>query len=96
MEIYKLPERRMYWCTEDKGIFKGLNYGSIITLDRFEAISSYLQFSYDPDADQQIISYLQAKNVHLKTTMSAGDYICIDESMVKSYHRDLKGKMKIK
>ena len=28
--------------------------------------------------------------------MSAGDYICIDESMVKSYHRDLKGKMKIK
>ena len=31
----------------------------------------------------------------VKQAVVAGDLLCIEESMVKSFHRNLKGKMKI-
>ena len=34
-------------------------------------------------------------NEHLKEIIQPGEVICIDESMIKSFHRNLAGKMKI-
>ena len=95
MEVYNLPERRIYWNCKDNGIFKALNYGKIITRKRFEQILQVLQYSNAVDKDQQILDFLEATNNRLKDTVCPGDFLCIDESMVKSYHADLKGKMKI-
>ena len=44
--------------------------------------------------DVQIFE-LNAINSHLKETVCQGETLCIDESMVKSFAKNLKGKMKI-
>ena len=90
-----MPEQGMYWSSTDKGIFKALDYGMWMSRDRFEDIQRYLQFSSDENKDVQIIKFLDAVNTQLKTAMIAGDVLVVDESMVKSFHRNLKGKMKI-
>ena len=38
MEIIQLPLRRMYWETEEDGLFPGLNYGATMSRNRFEEI----------------------------------------------------------
>ena len=35
-EIYKIPECRMYWNTEEDGIFPVMNFGKVISRNRFE------------------------------------------------------------
>lgn len=96
MEVYKLPERRMYWKSEEDGIFPPMNFGKIMARNRFEDLLKFLQFSNAENQDQQILDFLDAANANLKAALSPGDTVCLDESMVKSYHRNLKGKMKIK
>ena len=95
MEVQKLPERRMYWTREDIGIFKSLDYGSIMPRQRFESILSYLQMSKSKDKDQQILDLINALNLSFQEALQPGDFLCLDESMIKSYHRNLKGKLKI-
>ena len=96
MEVYHLPERRMYWRTEKRGVFPALNFGQYISLNRFEEILRNLQFSAHDDDNEQILAFIDAVNKNFKSAVVAGDTLCLDESMVKSYHRNLKGKMKIK
>ena len=95
MEVQKLPERRMYWSTTDDGIFKGMNYGAVMSRDRFESILINLKLSKSENKDQQILDFIDAINSTFQNAMTAGDFLCLDESMIKSYHRNLKGKMKI-
>ena len=95
METVKLPERRMYWITEDKGVFKAPNFGKFMTRFRFEEILHKLKFSQHEDPNEQINEFLDAVNNHLKTAMTPSDVIVLDESMIKSYHKNLQGKMKI-
>ena len=95
MEVYKLPIRRMYWETNEYGAFPPLNYGRYIAKNRFEEILRYLQLSSSDDKDEQLLEFIDAINKVFKKAMSPGDTICLDESMVKSFHRGLKGKMKI-
>ena len=45
--------------------------------------------------DNQLLSFLDAVNAVFKESMIAGDTLVIDESMVKSFHKNLKGTMKI-
>ena len=45
--------------------------------------------------DDQLLSFLDAVNAVLKESMIACDTLVVDESMVKSFHKNLKGKMKI-
>ena len=66
-----------------------------IPLHRFEDIMWYLQFSMDEDKDDQIHSFIKAVNTSFKDALVAGDTLVVDESMVKSFHHGLKGKMKI-
>ena len=95
MEVVRLPERRMYWNTQPTGLFPGLNFGRIMSLHRFELFLNVWQLSEDEDMDQQVLNFIFAVNSHLKETMRAGEVLCIDESMIKAFHRGLNGKMKI-
>ena len=96
MEVYQLPIRRMYWEDKDNGLFKGLDYGRYMKLYRFEQIIRCLQFSGNPDRNEQILDFINACNDTCQRTIIPGDYLCVDESMIKSFHRNLLGKMKIK
>ena len=90
MEVYKLPERRDYWRTESVGIFPAMNFGQYMARARFEEIASNIQFSFAEDRDQQVLDYITAVNENLKEAIIPGDTVCLDESMVKSFHRGLK------
>ena len=95
MEVYRLPFRRMYWEKDQSGIFPALNYGQYITRPRFEEVLRCLQLSDSDDKDEQVLNYLEAVNLQFADAFNPGDTICLDECMVKSFHHDLKGKMKI-
>ena len=95
MEVQRLPERRMYWDLSNQGIFKSLDYAKLMSRYRFEEILLNLKFSAADDKDDQIIDFLDAVNHQSQEAMRPGDYLCLDESMVKAFHRHLKGKMKI-
>ena len=83
MEAVKLLESRMYWKTEAKGFFPGLCF------------SNMWQLSGLDDMNQQVLDFINAVNVNLKGAMRACEVSCVDESMVKAFHRDLNGMMKI-
>ena len=70
MEVCKLPERRMYWSTEDQGIFPAMKYGSIMSRYRFEEINKYLQFGYLESADKQVLSFINAVNENFNTAIT--------------------------
>ena len=42
------------------------------------------------------MEFLSAVNDNLIQALTPGNIITLDESMIKSYHRNLKGKIKIK
>ena len=62
---------------------------------RFEEILPWLLFSAAEDKDTQILDYLDAVNIKFQAALRPGDFLCLDESMVKAFHKHLKGKMKI-
>ena len=90
MEVTKLPNRRMYWETDDDGMFKAANYGRYMSRKRHEDALAHLVGD-----DDEILNLISAFNENCKEIMSPGEYLVLDESMVKSFHRNLKGKMKI-
>ena len=53
----------------------------------------YLQLSHNKDSDQQITDFLHAVNTRFRNAIQTGTYLTLDESMIKSYHRNLKGKI---
>ena len=95
MDIQHLPECRMYWDTKDSGIFKSLGHGEYMSRSRFEKILSGLMFSAAEDKDTQILDYLDVVNNKFQAALRPGDFLCLDESMVKAFHKHLKRKMKI-
>ena len=63
------------------------------TLWRYLVFSCSLLPAEDPD--QQVLDFLKAVNDNLKIAFTPGDHICVDESMIKSFHKKLNGKVKI-
>ena len=96
MEVYRLPEQSMYWRTEADGAFLGMCFGKYMTRNRFEDIIKYLTLSFEENRDHQFNSFFDAVNKQFKQTIVPGDFICIDESMVKAYQRTLRAKKKIR
>ena len=94
-EGYRLPVRRMYWEYDQNGIFPGMIYDKYITRTRYEEVLRYLQLFGSDDEDEQVLSYLNAVNSQFAKAFDPGDTISLGESLVKSFHHDLKGKMKI-
>ena len=95
MESVRLSDRRSYWRIVPDGYFPGLNFGKAMSCNRFEEFLNVWQLSAAEDMDQQVLDFLDAVNDHLKKAMRAGEVLCLDESMIKSFHRGLMGKMKI-
>ena len=95
METIHLLERHLYFKDIDFGYYKTPNYSMFMTLNRFETVLKYLKFSFTDDPDQQILDWIAAVNKNFQRCVNPGDYLCLDEAMLKSYHKDLKGKMKI-
>ena len=95
MEVIRLPERRMYWHTEPEGMFPAFNFGRVMSIHKFEEFLNVWQLSEAEDMDQQVLDFIEAVNENLKKAMRAGEVLCLDESMIKAFHRGLNGKMKI-
>ena len=95
MEVYNLPERRMYWQTDDNGHFPAMKFGQIMSRNRFEQILAHLKGSKATSPIDQILDYQDALNCEFARAFTLGDTVTLDESMVKSYHHDLFGKIKI-
>ena len=87
--------RRLYWNEEESLLFPGMNYGKIMSRTRFEELAKYMQLSFDKEDDKQILAFLEAVNNQFQSSLAPGSYITLDESMIKSYHQNLKGKIKI-
>ena len=81
-----MSERRMYWETIDDGLFRAPNYGQYMPRNRHENIIDNLVGD-----DDDILNFINAFNENCQEALSAGEYLVLDESMVKSYHRNLKG-----
>ena len=54
-----------------------------------------MQLSNDSDPDQQITEFLHAVNTRFRNALHPGSYLTLGESIIKSNHRNLKGKIKI-
>ena len=90
-----LPARRMCWNKENNRLFKAQNYGEVIAERRFEEILENLQDSHK-DGFDQVLDLIEQVNATFQNAMSPGDTLCVDESMVKTFHKLLVGKVKIK
>ena len=95
MEIVKLPERDMYWADLNSKIFPKMRFGEYMARDRFREITRYLQFSNGSE-ENQILEFLAGVNNNLQEALTAGDILTLDERMIKSHHKNLLGKIKIK
>ena len=54
-----------------------------------------LQLSLSESPDQQVLDILDAVNTKFKQAVTPGLFITLNESMIKSFHCDLKVKIKI-
>ena len=72
-----------------------MDFGNALTNQKFETILKYLQLYDLDDEDQQILDFLAVINETFQNAITPGTYLTLDESMIKYYHRNLKGKIKI-
>ena len=97
MEVVKLPDRRMHWMDYiDSPIIPTMKFNKLMSRHRFETFLSCLQFSSSNNKTDQVLDFLESVNQNLINALTPGDIITLDESMIKSYHHDLYGKIKIK
>ena len=96
MEVVKLPERDLYWAVLKSEIFPSMQFWKYMARDRFKEIVRYLQFSTHNAEHEQISAFLSAVNSNLQEAVTSGDIITLDESMIKSFHKNLRWKIKIK
>ena len=55
-----------------------------------------MQLSFAKDDDKHILEFLEeAVNLQFCESLTPGFYLTLDELMIKSFHRNLKGKIKI-
>ena len=55
----------------------------------------YLRLSNADDEDQQVLDFLTNINQNFQNCVIPGSYLTPDKSMLKSFHQNLKGKIKI-
>ena len=88
IDIHEIHDpRRLYWSNEQSRTFPSMNFGEIVIAN--------LQLSLLESPDQQVLDFLDAVNTQFKQAVTSGSFITLDKSMIKSFHHDLKGKIKI-
>ena len=97
MEVTEIHgPQHLYWGKKGNSLFPLLEYGKvIINLKRFKSILQYLQFSNNADPDQQIPDFVDSINKNFQSSLAPGSYVMLDQSMIKSFHQNLKRKIKI-
>ena len=76
-------------------LFPSMKFGEVMSIKRFENILKYLQLSENENEEQQVLEFVAAVNDWFQKALAPGSYITLYESMIKSFHRNLCGKIKI-
>lgn len=96
MEIYEIHgPPRQYWFAEMNDLFPSINFNKVLSYKRFEKIMLYLRLSNADNEDQQVLDFLTNINQNFQNCVIPGSYLTPDKSMLKSFHQNLKGKIKI-
>ena len=72
-----------------------MKFGEVMSIKRFKNILKYLQLSEDENEEQQVLEFVAAVKDQFQKPLAPGSYIVLDESMIKSFHRNLHDKIKI-
>ena len=97
MECYFIPDRKLYWKSEaSHDLFPAMNFGRFMSWNRFHDIMWSLTLSNSSDEFDQVRDFVAEVNTILLKTLTTGEHLCLDESMVKAFHKKLRGKVKIK
>ena len=96
MECYYIPDRKLYWKSSGSGLFSAMNFGKFMAWNRLHDIMWSLTLSSSSNEFNQIRDFVTEVNKNLLTTITAGEHLCIDESMVKAFHKRLRVKVKIR
>ena len=54
-----------------------------------------LQLLRSDHPNQQLLDFPEATNTQFRKSVVSGSYLTLDESMIKAFHKDLKGKIKL-
>ena len=96
MEIFYIHgPRHLYWLNSEHTLFTFMKFGEVMSIKRFENILKHLQLSEDENEEQQVLEFVAAVNDQFQKALAPGSYIALDESMIKSFHRNLHDKIKI-
>ena len=63
-----------------------MDFGKVMTYQRFETILKYLQLSNSDDEHQQILDFFAVINETFQNAITPGTYLALNESMIKFYH----------
>ena len=105
METVVLPEQKDYWETTAIGPYIAQNMGRFMTRERFVSLLSVMTVFLDPESIKKkdlqaywtkMNSLVEALTSQFQKALLPGTNLTLDESMIKSYHRNLPGKIKIK
>ena len=91
MEVVKLPNRRMYWEESISSLIPAFEFSKHMSCRRYEVILTCLRMS-----DDEVLQFINAVNEQLESAITPGNVVTLDESMIKSFHKNLKGKIKIR
>ena len=95
-EIYDIHDPQcLYWSNMEHFLFPSMKFGEVMSIKRFENILKYLQLSENENEEQQVLEFVAAVNDWFQKALAPGSYITLYESMIKSFHRNLCGKIKI-
>ena len=87
--------RRMHWEDMQLSVLPNIDFGKHMAHKRFEPILLCLQMSSNPNQDDQVLEFINAVNNVLKSVITPGNVEALDKNMIKSFHWNLKGKVKI-
>ena len=83
MEVYELHGSRwLHWSKEAQRIFPAMNYGRMISRDRFEVVLSHIQLSLVEDPDRQLIDFTEAVNCWLKLALAPGSFLTLMRALL--------------
>lgn len=85
----------MYWEDMQSSVLPNIDFGEHMACKCFETILSYLQMLSNPNQDDQVLDFIKAVNNVLKSAITPDNVVALDEDMIKLFHQNLKGKVKI-
>ena len=62
----------------------------IMSRSIFEAILANFQISKSKDRNKQVLDIIDALKTCFQSVVNDGDFLCLDQSMIKSFHKDLR------